>query len=39
MTFQAFQFQIGRQGFAQARAIYAAMQKKKPDFKLDEILL
>ncbi len=38
-SFEAFRSQVGQQGFDQAAPIYAAMQKEKPDFKLDEALL
>jgi tetratricopeptide (TPR) repeat protein len=35
-TLDAFRAELGRQGFDQAPAIYAAMLKDQPDFKLDE---
>ena len=35
-TLDAFRAELGRQGFDQAPAIYAAMVKEQPDFKLDE---
>ncbi len=38
-SFEALRSQVGQQGFDQAAAIYAAMQKEKPDFKLDETSL
>ena len=38
-TFQTFQSQVGKRGFDEATAVYAAIQKEKPDFKLDETLL
>jgi dienelactone hydrolase len=36
LSFAGFRTEIGRQGFDHAAEIYAAMQKEKPDFKLDE---
>ena len=36
LSFEGFRTEIGRQGFDHAAEIYAAMQKEKPDFKLDE---
>ncbi|WP_419805718.1 dienelactone hydrolase family protein [Terriglobus sp.] len=38
-SFDSFRTQIGQQGFDQAAAIYATMQKEKPDFKLDKAAL
>jgi tetratricopeptide (TPR) repeat protein len=38
-SFEAFRSQVGQKGFDQAAAIYSAMQKEKPDFKLDEASL
>ncbi len=38
-SFEAFRSQVGQQGFDHAVAIYAAMQKDKPDFTLDETSL
>ncbi len=38
-SFEAFRFQIGQQGFDHAVAIYAEMQREKPDFRLDETSL
>jgi len=35
-TLDAFRAELGRQGFDHAPAIYAAMLKGQPDFKLDE---
>lgn len=35
-TLDAFRAELGRQGFDHAPAIYAAMLKDQPDFKLDE---
>jgi tetratricopeptide (TPR) repeat protein len=35
-TLDAFRAELGRQGFDHAPAIYAAMVKEQPDFKLDE---
>ena len=35
-TLDAFRAELGRQGFDHAPAIYAAMLKEQPDFKLDE---
>jgi tetratricopeptide (TPR) repeat protein len=35
-TLEAFRAELGRQGFDHAPAIYAAMLKDQPDFKLDE---
>ena len=35
-TLHAFRAEVGRQGFDHAPAIYAAMLKDNPDFKLDE---
>jgi hypothetical protein len=35
-TLDAFRAELGRQGFDHAAAIYAAMVKDEPDFKLDE---
>jgi tetratricopeptide (TPR) repeat protein len=35
-TLDAFRAELGRQGFDHAPAIYAAMLKNQPDFKLDE---
>jgi tetratricopeptide (TPR) repeat protein len=35
-TFDAFRAEVGRQGFDRLGDIYAAMQKEKADFKLDE---
>jgi dienelactone hydrolase len=35
-TLDAFRAELGRQGFDHAPAIYAAMVKDQPDFKLDE---
>ncbi len=35
-TLDAFRVEIGKQGFDHAPAIYAAMLKDNPDFKLDE---
>jgi tetratricopeptide (TPR) repeat protein len=35
-TLDAFRTELGRQGFDHAQAIYAAMLKDQPDFKLDE---
>ena len=35
-SFESFRSQIGQQGFDHAAAIYATMQKEKPDFKLDQ---
>jgi len=35
-TLDAFRAEVGRQGFDHAPAIYAAMLKDNPDFKLDE---
>lgn len=36
LTMEAFRAELGREGFDHAAAVYAAMQKEKPDFKLDE---
>jgi tetratricopeptide (TPR) repeat protein len=36
-SYDAFRAELGRQGFDHAADVYAAMQKEKPDFKLDEI--
>jgi tetratricopeptide (TPR) repeat protein len=38
-TLDAFRAELGRQGFDHAPAIYAAMLKDQPDFKLDEEIL
>lgn len=38
-TFQAFQSQVGKQGFDEAMAVYAALRKERPDLKLDEASL
>jgi dienelactone hydrolase/predicted negative regulator of RcsB-dependent stress response len=38
-TLDAFRAELGRQGFDHAPAIYAAMLKDQPDFKLDEAAL
>lgn len=35
-TLDAFRIELGRQGFDHAPAVYAAMRKDNPDFKLDE---
>jgi dienelactone hydrolase/predicted negative regulator of RcsB-dependent stress response len=35
-SMEAFRTELGRQGFVHAAGIYAAMQKDKSDFKLDE---
>jgi tetratricopeptide (TPR) repeat protein len=35
-TLDTFRAELGRQGFDHAQAIYAAMLKDQPDFKLDE---
>jgi tetratricopeptide (TPR) repeat protein len=35
-TLDAFRAELGKQGFDHAPAIYAAMLKDNPDFKLDE---
>jgi tetratricopeptide (TPR) repeat protein len=35
-SMEAFHAELGRQGFDHASAIYAAMQKDSPDFKLDK---
>lgn len=35
-SFDAFRAELGRQGFNHAADVYAAMQKEKSDFKLDE---
>lgn len=35
-SLEAFRAELGRQGFDHAAAIYAAMKKESPDFKLDE---
>ncbi len=39
VSLESFRSQIGQQGFDHAPALYAAMQKEKPDFKLDETSL
>ena len=36
LSFEGFRTEIGRQGFDHAAEVFAAMQKEKPDFKLDE---
>ena len=38
-SMDAFRAELGRQGFDHASAIYAAMQKDSPDFKLDKTAL
>jgi tetratricopeptide (TPR) repeat protein len=38
-SMDAFRAELGRQGFDHASAIYAAMQKDAPDFKLDKSML
>jgi tetratricopeptide (TPR) repeat protein len=38
-SMDAFRAELGRQGFDHASAIYAAMQKDNPDFKLDKTAL
>jgi tetratricopeptide (TPR) repeat protein len=35
-SFEAFRAELGRQGFDHAAEVYAAMQKEKADFKLDQ---
>jgi cytochrome c-type biogenesis protein CcmH/NrfG len=35
-SIDAFRAELGRQGFDHAAAVYAAMQKDTPDFKLDK---
>ena len=35
-SFEGFRSELGRQGFSQAAAVYAAMRKEKSDFKLEE---
>jgi len=35
-SLDAFRAELGRQGFDHADEVYAAMQKEKPDFKLDD---
>lgn len=38
-SMEAFRAELGRQGFDHASALYAAMQKDAPDFKLDKTAL
>jgi tetratricopeptide (TPR) repeat protein len=38
-SFDGFRAQVGREGFDRAAQIYAALQKNKADFKLEEVAL